>query len=813
METIILAVLIIILILLIKQQSSYKSSVELLDLRISRVQEMIHELKLAKTGTSEGTNDPVKPNATVIFNVPEKPIASEIPVVSERIFEVPKPENEAIQDSPVTQKPIEPELIPEPAVVYNQPIISTPIRTRSVEDRGARQIPNPVMWEPKPSFFERHPDLEKFIGENLVNKIGIAILVLSIGYFVKYAIDSNWVGEVGRVAIGIICGGVIIAFAHRLRNSYAAFSSVLVGGGLAVFYFTITLAFHQFHLFNQLTAFIILVVITIFAVALSLLYDRQELAIISLVGGFVSPFMLSTGTANYNGLFLYLVILNVGLLIIAYYKQWRILYITAFGLTVIVFFAALLQLTAANYYLGLIYSTIFYLLYLAINIAYNIREGKKFIASDFSILLSNTALYFSVGLYLLTAMNHSEWRGVFSALLGILNLGLSFLLFKNKNADKNVLYLLIGITLTFISITAPIQLNGNNITIFWASEAVVLYWLYLKSGIKLTRLTALIIWVLMVISLIMDWEDTYGSNQVLHVVLNKGFITSLFSAIATYVLGMLLNKDENAQPYLSLPKQFFGMSAVGLLFIGGLLEINHQVSHQAHLNSTYLMLYVAVFVLLLEFVSSKVKSFELSWPLKLALFVIPIAMYFSAYPYFSYTQRAILEDRSFSAGHAIGQYLGALTVGFIFFKLIALCRLNLKEGSLTASIWLICISVVLFLSLQFNLINNAIFSSTGNSIDRLQQVYGKTGLPVIWGLLSFGMMWLGMRFKNRTLRIVSLTLFTLTLIKLFLFDIKNIPAAGKIAAFFSLGILLLIVSFMYQKVKKIIVADEETGKN
>jgi uncharacterized membrane protein len=70
-------------------------------------------------------------------------------------------------------------------------------------------------------------------------------------------------------------------------------------------------------------------------------------------------------------------------------------------------------------------------------------------------------------------------------------------------------------------------------------------------------------------------------------------------------------------------------------------------------------------------------------------------------------------------------------------------------------------------------------------------------------------MWLGMKYKYRTLRIVSLTLFAIILAKLFMFDIRNIPVAGKIAAFFCLGILLLVVSFMYQRLKKIIIEDEK----
>jgi uncharacterized membrane protein len=101
-----------------------------------------------------------------------------------------------------------------------------------------RESPKPFVPSSKPE-----TDLEKFIGENLLSKIGITVLVLGISFFVKYAIDQNWIKEGGRVIIGLIAGGILIGIAHRIRNSYRSFSSVLMGGGLTVFYFTIALHF------------------------------------------------------------------------------------------------------------------------------------------------------------------------------------------------------------------------------------------------------------------------------------------------------------------------------------------------------------------------------------------------------------------------------------------------------------------------------------------------------------------------------------------------------------------------------------------
>nr|WP_294790641.1 DUF2339 domain-containing protein [uncultured Mucilaginibacter sp.] len=715
---------------------------------------------------------------------------------------------------PIRQQP---EIKPE-----RPPVIAAPIAPpRRVIDEGVKETrverPTPAFTppdyrqpEPELSFFERHPDLEKFIGENLVNKIGIAILVLAIAFFVKYAIDNNWVGPAGRVGIGVLCGSILIGIAHRLRNSYNAFSSVLVGGGIAVLYFTITLAYHQFHLFDQTVSFIILIVITCFAVALALLYDKQELAVIALVGGLSSPFMVSSGHANYSALFIYLVVLNSGLLIIAYNKAWRILNISAFVLTAIITAGVVYSLSASSYSTGLVYCSILYLLFFAINVANNVRENKKFITSDFTILLACNALYFSAGLYLLDAMDKQHLQGLFCAVLGFVNLVLSFLLFRNRKVDNNILYLLIGITLTFISLIAPIQLDGHAITLFWAAEAVLLYWLYQRSQIKLMQLAALLIWLIMAMSLAMDWFTLY-LDQFNHfpVIANRGFITTIVAALSSYLLYRLMQNDEDNTIYgFSIPLLLYRNVAFMLLFMAGLLEVNLQFSSRYEgtgLNILYLMLYIPAFVYVFYMLSKKAAGLKLSWQLAMGLLSVCVLIELMFSGAIFQIQADILTGKAIPNSHFIAQWVSALFVALIFYELVNLIRTNLSHLPFAA--WITSAAIVLFLSLNVCLAITAMFYTPATTIYELQTVYIKVGLPILWSALSFALMWLGMRYKAQTLRIISLTLFSITLIKLFVFDIRNIPPAGKIAAFFCLGVLLLIVSFMYQKVKKIIADD------
>jgi len=410
-------------------------------------------------------------------------------------------------------------------------------------------------------------------------------------------------------------------------------------------------------------------------------------------------------------------------------------------------------------------------------------------------------------------MHDEQYRGLFCVSLAVVNLVLSYILFRNRKVDTNILYLLIGITLTFISLAAPIQLHGHSITIFWASEAVLLYWLYQKSNINLMRYTSLLLWIAMLLSLLMDWEQIYGNTNVtLTVIANKGFITTLCAAVSSFLLAVLMFKDTTeATGRFKVDKRVFSITGLVLLYLSGLLEINHQFITRfpyTDLNILYMMVYTPVFVFIYYVVSFKIAIINFTENLKFGLLLACITIYLLLTPLFFNLQHVMLETGKVPATHFMVHWVGAIFTGLLLYRVIALTRKNEKAGVITLFTWVLSVGVVVFLSLEVSLISNQLFYNKVHSIDRIETVYIKTGLPILWGLLSFALMWLGMKHKQRMMRVASLTLFSITLLKLFLFDIKNIPIWGKIAAFFCLGILLLIVSFIYQKDKKNTATDE-----
>lgn len=761
---------------------------------IKELRKQVDQLQSGKekpTVVTEATKPPTPTPAPTIIVEPEKPVP---PPQVVPVIETPKPVTDTV----------EPNEKPAPYI---------PAFTNTSE-------PTETVWR---KWLNNNPDIEKFIGENLINKIGIAVLVLGIGFFVKYAIDKDWIHESGRVLVGLFCGGLLIAIAHRLRNSYRSFSSVLVGGGLSVFYFTIAFAFHQYHLIGQTPAFIIMIVITAFAVLLSLLYDRMELAILATIGGFVTPFLVSTGQNNFVSLFTYLAILNTGLLTLAYFKKWNPLHLIAFGFTVLIYggwlYNELNLATNVHYGKGLLFASLFYLQFVAMQTINNIKLKKEFSRYDFSMLLLINVFYFSSGMLLLPFWDNGAYKGLFTAVLSIINFIPAWYFYRIK-ADKNFVYLLIGLTLTFLSLCAPIQLDGNYITLFWSAETVLLFWFYQQSNIKLAKLASVLVGFLAAISLIIDWNAIYETYEPhAPVLLNKAIITSLVFTITIFLYRKLAIR-ENKDPFfhlvpLSFVKNSLLVALLLLLLITGILEIQYQFGFyypDSTIYVTYLQLwifgYFAALLILLP-------AFKISLPyyIKTAIPVLLIIIYLvwtgDSYDVFIEMLQGKIPAFLF-AGHWIAIAALLVTIGIS----IQYFRKNLLQfpAFITSITWLAALSIVTILSIEVQHIYVGLNFTDIKGLAYSENLYSKAGLSIVWGLTSFMFIWLGMKFKHKTLRIVALVLFGATLLKLFLYDIRNIPPGGKIAAFILLGVVLLTVSFMYQRLKKILIDDTKNSK-
>ena len=825
MEYILLLIILGLLISLINKTSS---NYNLLKNEINDLQKKISELKKVKL--QEEKSSPITRNIQVTDTIPVEPT----PVIED---------------------------IPEPTIKIKQEIeiVSDKILTPKLENieekstvnfREDPMISKKSIWK---KFKERNPDLEKFIGENLINKLGILILVLGISYFVKYAIDKDWINEPARVGIGVLCGALVMGIAHKLRKNYGAFSSVLVAGAIAILYFTIGIAFHDYQLFNQTVAFTIMVIITIFSCLISLSYDRIELAVLSLIGGFAVPFMVSTGSGNYIVLFTYIAILNSGILLLSYYRKWNLVNILAFIFTVLLYTGWIISETNNEnpHYIGaFIFAFIFYLIFTITNIINNLRSQGVFSKIQLSILAANTFLFYGVGMFILSEYR-TELKGLFTTALALLNLIYAWFLYKKFKLDKTAVYLLIGLTLTFITLAIPVQFKGNYITLFWAAEAVLLLWLSQKSKIKSYRFASTIVHILMLLSLIMDWEQKYTNEEVLNIIVNPIFATGFFAILSVYTVYYLLkNETEKISQWNIVfnPKWYrstiFKIGII-LVYLVGLIETTYQATY--YIENTYIALSITVAYHLLF---SSIISFFLyrkkSIPSHQLLNIIAlgnILLYA-----FVFSKIVFIEHQEYISGSVqepIGFYMHYISLGFTIYLGYLVYKTNKSVAVFDIfqhkfAILIFTFLIVFIASVEVS-IHGLVFLNSPLTLEVLEahenyslfqnNMHGlrnyatidiinetklkiiKTGYPILWGILAFIFLIIGIKKQLKPLRIIALALLGITILKLFLFDISNVSETGKIIAFILLGILILTISFVYQKIKILVIDDDKLKEN
>lgn len=269
-------------------------------------------------------------------------------------------------------------------------------------------------------------DLEKFIGENLISKIGIIVLVLGVGIGAKYAIDNDWISPLMRIVFGYAMGFALLGFAVRLKAKYLNFSAVLLSGGMAILYFVTYFGYALYSLISQPSAFGLMAIFTAFTVAAAIYYNRQIIAHIGLVGAYAVPFLLSDDTGNYLFLFTYMAIINAGILAISVRKFWKPLFYTSSVFTWLIFggwFSARYA-AAEHFYLALIFLGIFFATFYATKIVHGVMQPKSE-DSENLISLFITAFIFYGFCLAISDVQAEVWKyAVFFSYLGIISLAI-----------------------------------------------------------------------------------------------------------------------------------------------------------------------------------------------------------------------------------------------------------------------------------------------------------------------------------------------------------------------------------------------------
>ena len=752
-------------------------------------------------------NESVNPNP----NWWQQPITDETPTTDKA------EETETTGENEQPEPQETPETIEVP-IIHNEdirpstveiPIQETKDKTPEVEEETPETIEEPVEEEQEePAMaMEEEEDIEeyatsetnfeKYIGENLFGKIGILIFIIGIGFFVKYAIDQNWINETARTLMGYAVGAGMLVLAERLHKRYHTFSSLLAGGAFGIYYLITAIAFHYYALFSHTIAFVILCVTTIFMSAVSVLYDRKELAVTALVGGFIAPFIISTDSSSIISLQIYITILNIGMFCLAMYKKWAILPMVSFAFTYIILWGttalgSFSDSEAVTTYPTLFaFATLFYVIFL-LPVVFILRTqyGENTRLGLLGIITANSFMYLIYGDFLLQNFEASSDTTAYLAFfIAAVNLAIHLYLRFRVEGQDTLRNLMLGLAVTFASMGIPILFSAANVLMVWAAESVLLLWLFTKEKNRIYELASAVLLLLTLGALAYyRTTDTFIHDTGDSLFFNGAFFVTTFVSIAYYVVAVIMQFNKElfsdtkrliAYTPCNAIAYALGFSILFLAFRDNFhFHLEQPISEYASLLTANIMLLGGALILRNRFEISENKlAYEISLYLAGILFAMTV---------WNYTD---------PEGLLLRWLMALVTIAYMAYCMRGQLLVTSNQRNLHTEYSII--STLMWLTL------------TRLLLITFNEVNFSTAFSLSLGIAAFILMCIGMRYHSKEIRIVSLAEFGIVIGKLILNDVWAMPALGKIIVFISLGALLLILSFLYQKLKDALFNEKE----
>ena len=752
-------------------------------------------------------NESVSPNP----NWWQQPITDETPTTEKAEETETTGENEQpeLQETPETI---------EVPIVHNEdirpstveiPIQETKDKTPEVEEETPETIEEPVeeeQEEPAMAMEEEEEieeyatsetNFEKYIGENLFGKIGILIFIIGIGFFVKYAIDQNWINETARTLMGYAVGAGMLVLAERLHKRYHTFSSLLAGGAFGIYYLITAIAFHYYGLFSHTMAFVILCVTTIFMSAVSVLYDRKELAVTALVGGFIAPFIISTDSSSIISLQIYITILNIGMFCLAMYKKWAILPMVSFAFTYIILWGTTALGSFSDSEAGTTYptlfafATLFYVIFL-LPVVFILRTqyGGNTRLGLLGIITANSFMYLIYGDFLLQHFEASSDTTAYLAFfIAAVNLAIHLYLRFRVEGQDTLRNLMLGLAVTFASMGIPILFSAANVLMVWAAESVLLLWLFTKEKNRIYELASAVLLLLTLGALAYyRTTDTFIHDTGDSLFFNGAFFVTTFVSIAYYVVAVIMQFNKElfsdtkrliAYTPCNAIAYALGFSILFLAFRDNFhFHLEQPISEYASLLTANIMLLGGALILRKRFEISENKlAYEISLYLAGILFAMTV---------WNYTA---------PEGLLLRWLMALVTIAYMAYCMRGQLLVTSNQRNLHTEYSII--STLMWLTL------------TRLLLITFNEVNFSTAFSLSLGIAAFILMCIGMRYHSKEIRIVSLAEFGIVIGKLILNDVWAMPALGKIIVFISLGAILLILSFLYQKLKDALFNEKE----
>lgn len=335
--------------------------------------------------------------------------------------------------------------------------------------------------------------LESRIGSQWLNRVGIIAVLVGVSYFLKLAFENNWIGPATRVLIGLVAGVAVVWWSERFRTrGFAAFSYSLKAVGIGVMYLSLWAASQAYALVPNGVAFAGMVLVTAATGYMAVRQSAELIAGLAVLGGFLTPVLLSTGENREAALFSYLAVLDLGALVLQRFRAWPRVLVGAFAGTLALYVAWSNSFgSSSSYGLTTFFISVFFLIFLAGPLVASAKDDAGGISKSVLAVLpvANTAMFFLQARGMMHGADADQRSSAYALGISLLCWAMGTALKRREQegslAEPVGAIVHYGLAVAWLTVAVGLRLEAHWITLGWITESAALFY----AGVRKDRQT------------------------------------------------------------------------------------------------------------------------------------------------------------------------------------------------------------------------------------------------------------------------------------------------------------------------------------
>lgn len=625
-------------------------------------------------------------------------------------------------------------------------------------------------------------NLESFFGLNILNKVGIFLIIIGVFAASQYAYFrlSN---ELKGALIFVLGVAVLLSGEFLNKKISSVFSLGLIAGGVSILYIGVAVSYFSLSIIGMIPALVLCIMVTAVAFFLSIRNNSQVISCFALIGGYIPLVTILDNSNLLMGSMVYFLILNALVLFISFKKKWRITSFIGLSLNIVStwLISTLVSLSQSSPSISVIVITLGFVfvsfgIYSAVPLISTYKTKAEFKISEIIFMAINT-VFSSLIIYIVSSMlNLDNMFGIITIIFAVIYIALSRIAQKLMPKQKRIVDLFYLTAFAFVILVIPTQFGVEWLSMGWLAEGILLASYGILKEDKQIKGAGIFIYALCLGSFVLF---DISSAELFT------FKYSIITLSSLIILGMLVFKNKlidtfhNGYKYVCTVNFWFYCMYIIFKEISSRININGY-------NNFYLITSLAISVTyFIAFVIPKLPWFKSNGDKNISniLYVIGIAAFIGIGFLPSFNVKGHQSTTSI-------YILGTIVILVLTFLSVASLYNILKRTQDSQNKLPLYISVFFLAIMTQNLIIQYDISFTSIAISIIYAV-----MAVIWIYIGF--------VKNLVfMRRIGLGLTVFSVAKLFIIDLYTLTEGRRIISYFALGITLIVISFIYQKFSK-----------